>query len=110
WDYGNGDLGNQGIHQMDVARWGIAKDHLPESVITFGGRFGYKDDGQTPNTEIAFMDYGDTQLIFETRGLPTKDFKGANVGNVFHGTDGYVVLTSYTAGAAFDKDGKLVEK
>jgi predicted dehydrogenase len=110
WDYGNGDLGNQGIHQMDVARWGIGADRLPASVISFGGRLGYKDDGETPNTEIAFMDYGDVQLVFETRGLPTPKFKGADVGNVFHGTEGYVVLTSYTTGAAFDKDGKQVEK
>ncbi len=110
WDYGNGDLGNQGIHQMDLARWATRKDHLPASVFAFGGRLGYKDDGETPNTEMAFMDYGDVQLIFETRGLETQDYKGAKVGNVFHGTDGYVVLTSYTKGAAFDKDGKLVEK
>ena len=110
WAYGNGDLGNQGIHQMDVARWGLGLDRLPDSVISFGGRLGYKDDGETPNTEVAFMDYGDTQLIFETRGLPTPDFKGAKVGNVFHGTEGYVVLTGYAEGAAFDKDGKQVEK
>ncbi len=110
WNYGNGDLGNQGIHQMDVARWVVGVDHLPASVITFGGRLGYKDDGETPNTEIAFMDYGDVQLIFETRGLPTDKYRGAGVGNVFHGTEGYVVMTGYASGAAFDKDGKQVEK
>jgi len=56
----------------------------------------------------AIFDYGDSQLIFETRGLKTDGYKGAKVGNVFHGEDGYVVLTSYTGGAAFDKDGKMV--
>ena len=40
WDYGNGDLGNQGIHQMDIARWGISKGELPTTVLTYGGRFG----------------------------------------------------------------------
>lgn len=108
WDYGNGDLGNQGIHQMDIARWGIGADRMPNSVIAFGGRLGYKDDGETPNTEIAFMDYGDVQLIFETRGLPTKPYMEASVGNVFHGTEGCVVLHKYSRGFALDKDGKKV--
>jgi len=111
WDTGNGDLGNQGIHQMDVARWGLGRSEMPRSVIGLGGRLGYEDDGETPNTHVAIFDYGGgQQLIFETRGLPTPDYKGAKIGNVFHGTDGYVVLTSYTGGAAFDKDGNMVVK
>ncbi|MGV3720977.1 MAG: Gfo/Idh/MocA family protein, partial [Actinomycetota bacterium] len=108
WDTGNGDLGNQGIHQVDVARWGLGKDTMPKSVIGYGGRLGYEDDGETPNTHVMVLDYGDSQLIFETRGLKTNDYRGAKIGNVFHGTDGYVVMTSYNAGAAFDKDGKMV--
>jgi predicted dehydrogenase len=108
WATGNGDLGNQGIHQMDVARWGLNKNTLPRSVVGFGGRLGYEDDGETPNTHVAVLDYGDSLLIFETRGLRTNDFMGARIGNVFHGTDGYVVLTSYSGGAAFDKAGKMV--
>jgi predicted dehydrogenase len=108
WQTGNGDLGNQGIHQMDVARWGLNKSTLPKSVIGFGGRLGYEDDGETPNTHVAVFDYGDSQLIFETRGLRTNDYRGARIGNVFHGSDGYVVINSYTGGAAFDKEGKMV--
>lgn len=108
WDTGNGDLGNQGIHQMDVARWGLNKSEFPESVVSFGGRLGYQDDGETPNTQVVAMDYGNSQLIFEVRGLPTKDYRGATVGNVFHGTEGYVVMTGYASGAAFDKGGKLI--
>jgi predicted dehydrogenase len=108
WDFGNGDLGNQGIHQVDVARWGLGQSGFPKSVVGLGGRLGYEDDGETPNTHVAVFDYGDSQLIFETRGLKTGDYKGARVGNVFHGTDGYVVLTSYTGGAAFDKNGQMV--
>ncbi|GMV96694.1 MAG: dehydrogenase [Phycisphaerae bacterium] len=111
WLYGNGDLGNQGIHQMDIARWGLKKNTLPASALGLGGRFGYKDDGETPNTQLCFYDYGDCQLIFEVRGL-TKDnrYRGAGVGVVFHGSEGYVVLTSYTEGAAFDLDGKEVRR
>ena len=71
WDYGNGDLGNQGIHEMDKARWGLGKKELPKSVVSVGGRFGYIDDGETANTQLCVFDYGDSELIFEVRGLPT---------------------------------------
>jgi predicted dehydrogenase len=108
WATGNGDLGNQGIHQMDVARWGLNKDRMPKRVVGYGGRLGYEDDGETPNTHVAVLDYGDSQLIFETRGLKTMDYMGARIGNVFHGTEGYVVLTSYAGGAAFDPAAKMI--
>lgn len=109
WDYGNGDLGNQGIHQMDLARWALGVDRLADEVIAFGGRLGYVDDGQTPNTEVAFFKYGDQRLIFETRGLPTDKFKGAGVGDVIHCSNGYLVISSYTNAAAFDPKGSLVK-
>ncbi len=103
WDYGNGDIGNQGVHQMDLARWALGKT-LPVRVVSAGGRFGYEDDGETPNTQIVCMDYGDSQLIFEVRGLETEKYMGAGVGNIVHGSDGHIVGTS-----AFDKDGRKVE-
>jgi predicted dehydrogenase len=96
WDFGNGDIGNQGVHQMDIARWLIpasstASATYPKWVISVGGRFGYKDQGQTANTQIAVMDFGDTQLIFEVRGLPTGPFHGAKVGNIAHLEAGTIV-------------------
>ncbi len=108
WDYGNGDLGNQGIHQMDVARWGLGKHELARSVVSVGGRFGYVDDGQTANTQISVFDYGDCELIFEVRGLRTDPYRGAAIGNVFHCADGYVVFTSYTQAAAFRPNGERI--
>ncbi|AGA27896.1 Gfo/Idh/MocA family protein [Singulisphaera acidiphila] len=84
WDYGNGDIGNQGVHEMDKARWLIPGATLPQSVISVGGRLGYKDQGQTANTQIAVLDYGDTQIIFEVRGLPTNGYHGEMVGNFAH--------------------------
>jgi len=110
WDYGNGDLGNQGIHQMDIARWALNRNTLPRQVLSLGGRFGYVDQGETYNTQLVFLDYEDSQLIFEVRGLPTPDLLGAKIGVILYGSEGYVVLTSYTAGAAFDRDGKLVTR
>ena len=110
WAYGNGDFGNQGVHEADKARWGLNRDTLPRSVVTVGGRFGYDDDGQTPNTELALYDYGDAQMLFEVRGLETGDYKGAKVGNIWFGSEGYVVCPSYSGGKAFDRDGNEVAK
>jgi predicted dehydrogenase len=100
WDFGNGDIGNQGVHQMDIARWLIpaasSSGHgtsatFPKTITSLGGRFGYRDQGQTPNTQISVMDYGDTQLIFEVRGLGTDGFHGSKVGNIAHLEEGTIV-------------------
>lgn len=110
WDYGNGDLGNQGVHQMDLARWGLNQKELPRRVLSLGGRFGYEDDGETPNTQLVFFDYGDSQLIFEVRGLPTSDLKGVKVGNLFYGTEGILVIPSYSNAVVYDLDGNKVKE
>jgi hypothetical protein len=110
WATGCGDLGNQGVHEMDKARWGLGKNTLPVAVLSAGGRFGYVDDGETANTQLCLFDYIDSKLIFEVRGLETKDYKGAKVGNIWVGSEGSVVCPSYAGGVAYDKDGnKLVE-
>jgi predicted dehydrogenase len=100
WETGNGDIGNQGVHEMDIARWMIPGATLPKSVISLGGRFGYEDQGQTANTQIAIMDYGDTQLIFEVRGRPTPKYYDQLVGNTFHFEEGTI------AGSKFYPNGK----
>ena len=70
WNTGNGDLGNQGIHEMDMCRWALGQDKLPNRVMSIGGRLGYDDDGETANTQVAIFDYKPAPLIFEVRGLP----------------------------------------
>lgn len=110
WDFGNGDLGNQGIHQMDIARWGLGVNELCQGVFSYGGRLGYEDAGETANTQVVVHDYGDKSLVFEVRGLETKPYKGAGVGILFEGTEGYVAMSSYDTGVAFDKDGNMVQK
>jgi predicted dehydrogenase len=92
WEYGNGDIGNQGIHQMDVARWGLGKSTLPTHIMSSGGRYGYKDDGETPNTQVAAFRYDDCLLEFEVRGLPTNDEKGVKIGNLFYGSEGCMAI------------------
>jgi predicted dehydrogenase len=110
WDFGNGDLGNQGVHEMDKARWGLNKNTMPGSVFSLGGRFGYTDDGETANTQLCVFDYTDAKMIFEVRGLTTDAYKGAKVGNIWVGSEGYVVCPSYNAGVAYDKSGKEIAK
>jgi len=72
WDYGNGEIGNNGPHHLDVCRWALGYNDLPPRVISFGGRYGYSDDGQTPNTQITVLDYKPVPIIFEIRGLPER--------------------------------------
>ena len=111
WDYGNGDLGNQGIHQMDIARWGLGEKDLGNTVSSFGGRFGYQDAGETPNTQTCVHDFASgKRLIFEVRGLKTDGYKDAKVGVVFYGSDGYLVSPSYNGGVAYNKDGVEIAK
>ncbi len=119
WLYGNGDLGNMGIHYMDACRWATGQEALPRGAISLGGRFGYDDDGQTPNTQLIFVDYRPAPILFEVRGLPknkryrdtawnkrsreTMDsYLGTQIGVVVHCEDGYTVNNK-----AYDKAGNL---
>ena len=116
WNTGNGDLGNQGIHQMDIARWALGVSELSPRILTVGGRLGYEDDGQTPNTLIVFHDYKPAPLLFEVRGLPAKtgakemdQYRKASIGVVIHCEHGYVVIPDYTNAHAFDNDDKPIQ-
>jgi len=108
WAYGNGDLGNQGIHQMDIARWGLGVSDIGKTVQSYGGRFGYVDAGETANTQVCIHGYGDKKIVFEVRGLKTKPLQGAAVGVIFYGSEGYLVSPNYMGGTVFDKDGNRV--
>ena len=101
WDFGNGDLGNQGIHQMDLARWGLGKTELPKAVLASGGRFGYSDQGQTPNTLNVAFEFDDCELQFEVRGLITNDEGKVRIGDIFYGTEGILAITSYESWQVF---------
>jgi len=101
WDFGNGDMGNQGVHQMDIARWAFKDAVLPKSVVSVGGRWvnepDFKDQGQTPNMLLDVYDFGGPLLVFETRGLVARK-KGdektpafpAKVGNEFYVEQGVI--------------------
>ena len=86
WDFGNGELGNNGIHLIDVLRWGMRKK-LPVRIYSTGGRFGYKDQGETPNTQtVTYMFEDGTSMIGELRGLYTRETMSWD----FYGTKGHL--------------------
>jgi predicted dehydrogenase len=71
WDTGNGDIGNQGVHETGIARWALGDPAWPNTAMAFGGKFGIDDDTETPNTLTAGFGYGDQQLVIEVRGRMT---------------------------------------
>ena len=107
WDFdtGNGDLGNQGVHQIDTCRWAMGARAMPRSVTSIGGRVGYLDDGETPNTQVVFYDFATAPMIFEVRGLPRDrasrssnwsgsmdDFGGQRIASIIHCEDGDLII------------------
>ena len=71
WDTGNGDIGNQGVHEIGVCRWGLGDPEWPKAAFAMGGKYAYTDDQETPNTLLASYDYGGREIVFEVRGLLT---------------------------------------
>jgi predicted dehydrogenase len=93
WDFGNGDIGNQGVHEMDAARWGLGQTTLPTRVHSTGGYYGEPCDQETPNTQTATFEWPDGKVLqFEVRGLATHDEHGIRIGNLFYGTEGWMHL------------------
>lgn len=121
WDTGNGDTGNTGPHQLDIARWGMNKHEHPETVYSAGGLFGFRQDEakpgeatpgkmvygevetyghdktsqETPNIQTAVFKYDDGKMLeFEARGRYTNQegSKGQELGNLFFGTEGWLEI------------------
>src|SRR5690554_460169 len=112
WDFGNGDMGNQGVHEMDIARWGLGVT-LPTKITATGGHFMFEDDQQTPNDLMAVFEFPNPQgagdkkklLQFEVRhwvtnreGVKSESPQGNTymvsadntVGNLFYGSEGFM--------------------
>ncbi len=119
WDTGNGDIGNQGVHEMDICLWGLGRGGWPVSVSSTGGKFVWKDDQETPNTQQSAFEFGDAQMTFDVRNLPTAPEGLAPmadrsfVGNIFYGDlgmmtvvhNGFQVYQSSLKGAKLDLAG-----
>ncbi|MBI5691523.1 MAG: Gfo/Idh/MocA family oxidoreductase [Verrucomicrobia bacterium] len=115
WNYGGGDIANQGIHEMDMCRWVLGEPGLPPAVVSYGGRFGYDDDAETPNTQVAVYAYARAPLIFEVRGLPRRTgeramdaYRGSRVGLVVQCEHAYFAGGA-GGGAFYDAEGKKLK-
>jgi predicted dehydrogenase len=124
FDTGCGDVGNQGIHQMDIARWVLRQPALSPRVLSVGGRLGYDDDGNTPNTQFVLHDYPEAPLVFEVRGLPRgkqfqsgalwnrnmPDYRGAQIGVAVDCAGGTMVIPTYDSATAYDEKGNVYRR
>ncbi len=126
WDFntGCGDMGNQGIHQMDIARWFLGESKISRRVLSVGGRLGYDDAADTPNTQTVLHEFENSFLVFETRGLPKAktfhepsvwpknmdSFRGSTVGVVVQCDGGHILIPNYSSAVAFDSTGKEIKR
>jgi predicted dehydrogenase len=123
WDTGNGDIGNQGVHEMGIARWGLGDPEWPKTAVATGGKYGPEDDQETPNTLFASYDFGGRELVFEVRGgftngegvpparkdAPATQRPPINVtiGNLFYGTEGWMAMNDMGYQIYKGKDSEL---
>ena len=96
WDYGNGDVGNQGIHETDLCQWGLDVQ-LPSRIVAMGGKFLWDDDKETPEVLTTNYYYPESNRLiqFEVRPWCTNAEAGATVGNIFYGSEGFLVVKGY---------------
>ena len=97
FDTGNGDVGNQGVHEMDIGLMGLEGTAFPKTVMSSGGKFVWDDDQETPNTLQTTFNFGKVEMTFEVRNLPTPTealaaLKPNYVGNIFFGSKGFLVV------------------
>jgi len=112
WATGNGEMGNNGIHVIDICRWALGQNQPPPRAMSIGGRYGFNDCGETANTQVALFDYQPAPLICEIRNLSVA--KGAAAIGKFRNRRGGVVIDceggyfagDASGGAVFDKAGK----
>jgi predicted dehydrogenase len=113
WNMGDGESANQGVHEIDVARWVLGINELPRRVISLGGRFVWDDAGDVPNTQIIYYDYPDVPILYEVHNMrenkapdsPHANTFGFGVGIVVHCESGKVYIENGAA-KAFDTEGK----
>jgi predicted dehydrogenase len=104
WNTGSGEIGNNNVHSLDICRWGLGVSGLGRSVMSYGGRLGYTDVAETPNSQVGIFDFGDKTIVSETRGLKTAPFHPTIKSMwFFYGSEGIIADTHL-----FDPTGKLI--
>jgi hypothetical protein len=115
WATGNGEMGNNGVHIMDLCRWALGQNQLPPKAISIGGRFAFNDCGETANTHIALLDYQPAPLLCEVRNVRATqkpdaigNYRGQNHGLLIDCEGGYFAGDA-SGGALFDVQGKKIK-
>ncbi len=111
YDFGTGDMGNDGVHELDIARWGLGVEGHPSKISAMGGKLYFDDDQQFPDTQMVGFDYPGPigkrkQLVFEMRIWSPYQPDEVENGNLFYGTDGWMLLTKRGSVKVFDAKGK----
>ncbi|MEI6567953.1 MAG: Gfo/Idh/MocA family oxidoreductase [Verrucomicrobiota bacterium] len=91
WNWATGEFGNNGVHALDLARWGMGVN-LPNRVTCGGNRYFYQDDWETPDTIVAMFDFGDKGIAWEGQSCAPRGFEGASFGVTFYGEKGCMSL------------------
>lgn len=111
WHFGTGDAGNDGAHQLDIARWALGQNY-PKTISGMGGKFFFDDDQQTPDTMNVTFDYGAEALIWEMRIWNPYGMEGQDNGVALYGTEGSIRIGRWNSRwgyELFDAGGKLIE-
>ncbi len=110
WNWGTGEALNNGTHFVDLARWGLGVDY-PILVCSSGGRYRYKDDWETPDSQVISMDFNNnTSMTWEGLSCNGRPIEGSGVGVIFSGDNGSLRIDSGDAYSVFDLKGKLVKE
>lgn len=91
WHWGNGELGNNGIHFLDLARWGLGVEY-PTRVTCGGGRYHYHDDQETPDTYVTTFDFGEKGATWDGHSCDTHGFEDKSIGVIFYAEKGTLVI------------------
>jgi predicted dehydrogenase len=115
WDTGNGEMGNNGIHIIDLCRWLMGQEHPAPRALSIGGRFAFEDCGETANTQIALFDYQPAPLICEIRNVKAPSspegigkYRNLESGMIID-CEGGCFAGDATGGTFFDKQGKEIK-
>lgn len=109
FDYGTGDLGNDGVHRIDYCRYVMGLDTFPEAISASGGKFFFDDDQQWPDTQMVTYDYPGHIIQYEMRLWSKSKLFSAGEGAVIYGENGWMQLTN-TSWKAYDPDGKIIKE
>jgi predicted dehydrogenase len=107
WHWGTGEMGNNGIHFLDLARWGLNVDY-PKRVTSAGGRYAFDDDWETPDTQTATFEFGEKMILAELNSCHPRPIEGMGYGVAFYGEKGTLAILE-NGFKLYSRKDKLIE-